>query len=873
LPQFARPSADVTTGGWTPYTSVPGTLYVHIDEIVRNDADYIYSPLSPNGANLVEVLLSTVTDPQSDQDHWVRYSYQKNSAVGQVIDLTFALLQGTTVIASWTHLDIPATWQQQNQLLTPAQAAAITDYSDLRIRVTPASAGNPGRRAWWSWAELETPDLTLEGSIDGSGQIGPSDLTKYNLISASIDGASTLEATIARRLALNGSIDGASAWNADLWLFDTHRGSIDAQSSLQGSLSIKPLAMRGILDGQGDFDVDLYNFVGLQASTNLLFGFRGRSSFRAMLYNLQARSGSIDGDSYLLGRAIQFLAVDAALDGVSTWTGEATNFVAMSGSVDGSSTIVGDMTTFDSLKGYVNGQSALDDAELGRVPLRVTPFPFGGYSDLDAVTLRLILGMTGSIDAQSSLEAGELLAKITLGPAQGDAQATLEADRLVAALEVQGDPIDAQSTFDATMTEGVSLSGSIAASSTFTGETAALNNIDGSIAASSTIGPARLDNVEDMPVALMAAQSTIGPATLLRIPLGMQGAIAAVSIVDGTLKMVGESVTGIDEITGPGGVGDPEGPPVGEYGILIRGAGFALPPDPPATGYVGGTYPQTVRVEFGGEPATRVDVLSDSLLFVIVPSYRGDGNIEDIPAVDVRVVNLDPYTGEEDPLSEAIEPEGWKYVRPRLDDYGSPGNLLRLVREVLRTFKRQVLPNTALTQAVDYDDTVTDMLNIIGVAELPAIVLVGPTLVNNRFYSLNQRQRNQDALNLREWDGLRVPRTVDVQFSFVGVADKTGILLNMVDVVEQFFESNKWLELDRCPDDPSQGRVRYELELTTDAEVATTPNESNVRNFTGAFEIRGFDIELGVVERTFEVDDPTTDGEALVQVEPIPWEV
>lgn len=39
---ITRPSADVTTTGWT--SSTPGPLYADIDETVANDTDYIISP-------------------------------------------------------------------------------------------------------------------------------------------------------------------------------------------------------------------------------------------------------------------------------------------------------------------------------------------------------------------------------------------------------------------------------------------------------------------------------------------------------------------------------------------------------------------------------------------------------------------------------------------------------------------------------------------------------------------------------------------------------------------------------------------------------------------------------------------------------------
>jgi hypothetical protein len=50
------------------------------------------------------------------------------------MNLTIRLLQGATLIAEWTHNDIPFHWTEVEQTLTTMQADAITDYSDLRLK-------------------------------------------------------------------------------------------------------------------------------------------------------------------------------------------------------------------------------------------------------------------------------------------------------------------------------------------------------------------------------------------------------------------------------------------------------------------------------------------------------------------------------------------------------------------------------------------------------------------------------------------------------------------------------------------------------------------------------------------------------------------
>jgi hypothetical protein len=86
-------------------------------------------------------------------------------------DLTVKLMQGTTVIASWTHLNVTGTWTQQNQTLTSAQANAITDYTDLRLQFI-ATTGVM-MTGMVSWAEMEIPDAAAPSDDEGAELLLP----------------------------------------------------------------------------------------------------------------------------------------------------------------------------------------------------------------------------------------------------------------------------------------------------------------------------------------------------------------------------------------------------------------------------------------------------------------------------------------------------------------------------------------------------------------------------------------------------------------------------------------------------------------------------------------------------------------------------
>lgn len=127
----AVPVSDTIPGTWSPSTG--GSLFGTIDEGVASDADYDSSTSSPLQADFFEVKLGALSDPLSSVGHVVGYRYKKNASSGDQINLKVRLVQGNTVIATWTHLNIDAV-TTASQTLSNAQADAITNYSDLRLR-------------------------------------------------------------------------------------------------------------------------------------------------------------------------------------------------------------------------------------------------------------------------------------------------------------------------------------------------------------------------------------------------------------------------------------------------------------------------------------------------------------------------------------------------------------------------------------------------------------------------------------------------------------------------------------------------------------------------------------------------------------------
>lgn len=276
--------------------------------------------------------------------------------------------------------------------------------------------------------------------------------------------------------------------------------------------------------------------------------------------------------------------------------------------------------------------------------------------------------------------------------------------------------------------------------------------------------------------------------------------------------------------------------------VTLVGTGMRLPPPPPPSGLTSGILPVTVDVLFGGLRATKVSVRDDpanppaGTIVTCLSPPRAPGTI------DVTLRNLDD-DGVPIPGEEAIAPGAFTYQRT---DLTQESDLTRLVRTLLRALKDQVLENLSLTVHTDFDDTTGDQLHVAAVSKLPALVIVGPELDENRFYSLNTLSEagGGDAVGL-PFTVRRVPYTVDLTFQLIGMSEHTVELLNLMRVATTFFHKNKTLELERDASDPAQGRVAYEMDFAAGGQlkIESRPNESNVRHFAGTFVVRGFDLD------------------------------
>ena len=143
--QYGRPIADITVGGWgTP------PLWDKIDEVTPDDAATQVQTGNNPSNDPCEVRLLAVNDPLIDSGHTLRVrAYTTGSG-----NLTYGLYQGTTQIASQTSV-LGGAYATFAINLTPEQIGAITNYADLRVRLT---ANGSSGRIRVTWIELEVPD-------------------------------------------------------------------------------------------------------------------------------------------------------------------------------------------------------------------------------------------------------------------------------------------------------------------------------------------------------------------------------------------------------------------------------------------------------------------------------------------------------------------------------------------------------------------------------------------------------------------------------------------------------------------------------------------------------------------------------------------
>lgn len=248
-----------------------------------------------------------------------------------------------------------------------------------------------------------------------------------------------------------------------------------------------------------------------------------------------------------------------------------------------------------------------------------------------------------------------------------------------------------------------------------------------------------------------------------------------------------------------------------------------------------------MQVLFGGVAGGDVRVISPERLLVLVPPspLPITRPLYGIGPVSVLARNLTaagiPIAGE-----TAVLTNGFTYERVQLAD---ESNYTRITRQLIRVFRQQVIANVSSGEHADYDMDAADILSIVDVPDVPALVFFGPqTRENFAFSEAGSYYGQQQGY---EADRFRGAETDDLIYSFVGITDQKQEALGLQSLVRQFFKNNKWLFLDRDPNQPDKGQVHFDLVLDTSGIGFNPPSDqkSSLRSFSGTFLVRGFNHE------------------------------
>ena len=80
------------------------------------------------------IAVGGVGDPESAINHIIRYRVKKVGS--STTNFSFILVEGTTTIASWSENNVGESYQDGSYTLSAAEANSISNYSDLRLRIS-----------------------------------------------------------------------------------------------------------------------------------------------------------------------------------------------------------------------------------------------------------------------------------------------------------------------------------------------------------------------------------------------------------------------------------------------------------------------------------------------------------------------------------------------------------------------------------------------------------------------------------------------------------------------------------------------------------------------------------------------------------------
>jgi hypothetical protein len=257
---------------------------------------------------------------------------------------------------------------------------------------------------------------------------------------------------------------------------------------------------------------------------------------------------------------------------------------------------------------------------------------------------------------------------------------------------------------------------------------------------------------------------------------------------------------------------------------------------PPAAVEGTGVWQQTVSVTFDGLEADSVMVLDATTIWVTVPEYLG--NYENIPdAVDVVITNLDD-TGTAIPGETVTETGGYTYKR---QDITATGALTHTLAEIVNWFRRNVLEETVMTTDKEYADVPAD--GTIALAELPAIVLVGPVIADDP-HRVDQHDHDHESQNETETNVFinEKPRKAKILGFTIHAFGRTKTeITNLTEALDDLISARGRI---RILDQPGgSDRLNLQTKLV-ESWVASDDKENNSHQSSNTLEIYGVKLRI-----------------------------
>ena len=125
LPTIARPISDTSNTGWLATSGV--NLYAMIDEVIADDADYIYTT---SATSVCQMVLNTTAYPGTTSQI---FSFRASSANANTVQARLKNANNS-IVATWTQL-LTATPTTYQKTLTSGEIALITSGS-LSLELT-----------------------------------------------------------------------------------------------------------------------------------------------------------------------------------------------------------------------------------------------------------------------------------------------------------------------------------------------------------------------------------------------------------------------------------------------------------------------------------------------------------------------------------------------------------------------------------------------------------------------------------------------------------------------------------------------------------------------------------------------------------------